>query len=59
MMTAEGIERKERREAEERAAAEDKRKALEICRAIRDDPEAENRDRLQAIRIIHRIKNPV
>lgn len=59
MMTDEGIARKERREAEERAAAEDNRKALEICRAIRDNPEAADGDKLQAIRIIHRIKNPV
>ena len=58
-MTDEGLARKERREAAEQAAAEDKRKALEICRAIRDDPSAENRDRLQAIRLIYRIKNPV
>lgn len=57
MTTNEGRERRERREAEERASAEDQRKALAICRAIRDDPAAENRDRLQAVRMIHAIKN--
>lgn len=58
-MTDEGLERKARREAEAAARAEDDRKALEICRAIRDDPEASDADRLQAIRLIFRIKNPV
>ena len=59
MMTPEGIARKERREAMEAAAAADDRIALEVCRAIRDDPEASDADRLQAMKIIYRIKNPV
>lgn len=58
-MTDEGRARKERREAEERASAEDSRKALETCRSIRDNPEASDADRLQAMKIIYRIKNPV
>lgn len=56
-MTDEGLARKERREAEAAARAEDDRKALEICRSIRDNPEASDADRLQAIRMIHAIKN--
>lgn len=57
MMTNEGRERKERRESMEVAAAFDDRIALEICRAIRDNEEARDGDRLKAIAIINRIKN--
>lgn len=54
-MTDEGLARKERREAEAAARAEDNRIALAICRSIRDDPEAAAADRLQAMKIIHGI----
>jgi hypothetical protein len=55
-MTDAGRERKELRDAERRAAMTDDRIALEICRSIRDCPDATDRDRLEAIKIISRIK---
>lgn len=58
MITDEGRARKERREAEEQALSNDKPAALAVCRAIRDNPDAADADRLEAIRLIHRITNP-
>lgn len=59
MLTEEQKERaaefRERREAESNARANDCRLALAVCREIRDNPEAADADRLQAIRIIYRI----
>ena len=56
-MTEQGRERKERREAEERADANDRRAALELCRKIRDDESASNADRLRAVELIQALKN--
>ena len=56
-MTEQGRERKERRQAEERADANDRRAALELCRKIRDDESASNADRLRAVELIQTLKN--
>lgn len=55
MMTDEGRERKERREAEEQARINDDRAALEVLRLIRDNPKALPETRVEAIRMISRI----
>lgn len=55
-MTDEGRERAERRRASEIADITDDKIALEICRAIRDNEDARDYDRLKAITIINRIK---
>ena len=47
--------RQQHREAERSKAAlakADKEKALEVCRQIRDDPQALPADRLEAIRLL-------
>lgn len=54
-MTDEGLERKENREAEEAARIHDRRAALAVCREIRDNPKTAAADRIEAIKIIHRM----
>ena len=54
-MTNEGFERKENREMEEAARINDKRAALAVCREIRDNPKSAAADRIEAIKIIHRM----
>ena len=52
--------RKERHEAQKarfRAELNDRDRALEICRRIRDDETASDADRLEAIRMIAKITN--
>ena len=55
-MTDEARKRKERREAEERAALNDDREALATLRAIRDNPFSLDADKLTAIKLIMKIK---
>ena len=52
--------RRQRHEAEMarfRAELNDKAAALEICREIRDNPETSDGDRLEAIRMIEKMKS--
>lgn len=44
--------RRERREAEEAAARNDRKRAVEICREIRDNPSSTDADRLKAIELL-------
>ena len=44
--------RRERREAEEAAARNDRKRAIEICREIRDNPDSTDADRLKAIELL-------
>lgn len=48
-------ERKEHERERRQAEREDTEKALTVCRAIRDDEDAADTDRLEAIRLIEKI----
>lgn len=44
--------RRERREAEEAAARNDRKRAVEICREIRDNPDSSDADKLRALVVL-------
>lgn len=44
--------RRERRDAEEKARRNDRQRAIELCREIRDSPDSTDRDKLDAIRML-------
>lgn len=44
--------RRERRDAEAEAQRNDRHRAIELCREIRDNPDSTDRDKLDAIKML-------
>ncbi len=44
--------RRERRDAEAKAKRNDRQRAIELCREIRDNPDSTDRDKLDAIKML-------
>lgn len=45
-------ERKERKAAEEQAQRNDRQRAIDVCRSIRDSADSTDRDKLDAIKML-------